>query len=125
MTKDPVGEPPELRPGRILRLSREGGFAHFPGLARPRCIHCSRCSKAQLSELQALLQALSGIPVGSAGNDRRQFCVALVDEGGEVIWSQVVAEESAPQPLLAWWRRAEIASSQKKTDGRLDKQAPD
>ena len=107
-----------LRPGRVLLLSREGGLAHFPGLARPRCVHCARCSEEQLSELQSLLLALSGLPATEAGNDRRRFCVALMEEGGEVLWSQVVAEESAPQALLAWWRRAEIAPLQKKTDGQ-------
>ncbi|RCV91876.1 hypothetical protein DU505_02075 [Billgrantia montanilacus] len=102
----------------MLRLSREGGLAHFPGLARPRCVHCTGCSEEQLGELQSLLLALPGASVAEAGNDRRRFCVALVGEGGEVLWSQVVAEESAPQALLAWWRRAEIAPLQKKTDGQ-------
>ncbi|AMC99906.1 hypothetical protein LOKO_00825 [Halomonas chromatireducens] len=118
VTQNPVGEPPALGPGHVLRLSRQGGVAHFPGLARPRCVHCALCSEAQLSELQSLLLVLSGIPDREAGNDRRRFCVALVDEGGEVLWSQVVAEESAPQALLVWWREAEIAPSKKKTNGQ-------
>ncbi|WP_147273035.1 protealysin inhibitor emfourin [Billgrantia montanilacus] len=118
MIRGQAEEPPALRPGLVLRLSREGGLAHFPGLARPRCVHCTGCSEEQLGELQSLLLALPGASVAEAGNDRRRFCVALVGEGGEVLWSQVVAEESAPQALLAWWRRAEIAPLQKKTDGQ-------
>ncbi|WP_133154991.1 protealysin inhibitor emfourin [Billgrantia endophytica] len=111
MTRSIPGEPPALTPGSVLRLSREGGLAHFPGLARPRCVYCARCSEEQLRELQSLLRELprDGGAISRDAADRRRLCVKVVDERGTVVWSQTVPEESVPQALLDWWRRAEIA----------------
>jgi hypothetical protein len=102
--------PPRLCKGTVLRLCREGGVAHFPGLARPRRIDCSRCSEAQLAELQRLLEMVADacpLDVETAGADRRSLLLSLEDAGGREVWQRLAAEETVPQALLVWWRRAE------------------
>lgn len=90
----------------VLWLSREGGVAHFPGLARPRRIDFSRCSEAQRDELRRLLGELARLAeTGMAGADRRLLCARLEDDGGAT-WTCAVAEEEAPEALLRWWRDA-------------------
>lgn len=102
-----LADPPPLTPASVLRLSREGGVAHFPGLARPRCIHCARYSEAQRGELQRLLVTAARACPAEGGGDRRLLRLSLEDGGGVVVWTLTVAEEAVPSALLDWWRRAE------------------
>lgn len=99
-----TSRPPPLTASSVLRLCREGGVAHFPGLARPRRIDCGRCSETQRDELYRLLTSLDEARV--AGADRRLLRLSVEDAGG-VIWSRDVAEERAPPALWRWWRQAE------------------
>ncbi|WP_416137585.1 protealysin inhibitor emfourin [Halomonas sp. HK25] len=100
-----TARPPELTSASVLRLCREGGVAHFPGLARPRHIDCGRCSEAQREELHRLLANLDEARIDGA--DRRLLRLNLEDAGG-VIWSRDVAEELAPPALWRWWREAKV-----------------
>ncbi|MDT8896525.1 hypothetical protein RSO41_17895 [Halomonas sp. I1] len=98
---------PRLTAASVLRLSREGGVAHMPGLARPRWIRCDRCSEAQRAELQALLdEAVRCGERRMPGVDRRLLHL-WVEEGGEApVWTLSVAEDTVPETLLRWWRLA-------------------
>ncbi|MDR5861311.1 hypothetical protein FZZ93_17870 [Halomonas eurihalina] len=98
---------PRLTATSVLRLSREGGVAHMPGLARPRRIRCDRCSEAQRAELQALLdEAVRYGECQAPGADRRILHLG-VEEGGETpTWTLSVSEDSVPDTLLRWWRLA-------------------
>ncbi|MDN3520275.1 protealysin inhibitor emfourin [Halomonas ramblicola] len=99
--------PPTLVPASVLRLSREGGVAHFPGLARPRRIHCARYSEAQRGELQRLLATAARACPVEAGADRRLLHLSLEDDRGAEVWTLTIAEEAVPPALLDWWRHAE------------------
>lgn len=107
--------PPALGPGRVIWFRREGGLAHFPGLARPRLIVCARYSEAQCRELQQLLACLAqaGVHENGAppGADRRQFHVSVKDENGALLWTLDVDEGWVPRELLTWWQRA-VADTQ-------------
>lgn len=100
---------PTLTASSVLRLSREGGVAHFPGLARPRRIECRQCSAAQRHELQQLLEAVTRAcapEVSPSGADRRLLSLSVEECDGKVIWAQKVDEDAAPEELLRWWREA-------------------
>ncbi|MEQ4540234.1 MAG: protealysin inhibitor emfourin [Billgrantia sp.] len=106
-----MSQPPPLTPASVVRLRREGGVAHFPGLARPRCIRCARYSEAQRDELWRLLSsAEAGRAAGREeveGADRRRFCLSVEDASGTTLWGLTVAEETVPPALIEWWRRAD------------------
>ncbi|WP_010627302.1 protealysin inhibitor emfourin [Halomonas sp. KM-1] len=106
-----MSQPPPLTPASVVWLRREGGVAHFPGLARPRCIRCARYSEAQRDELWRLLSsAEAGRAAGreeAQGADRRRFCLSVEDADGASLWSLTLAEEALPGGLLEWWRRAD------------------
>lgn len=114
------GAAPVLTPASVLWLSREGGVAHFPGLVRPRRIHCALCSETQRVELQRLLTALAqacpsdGTPTGA---DRRLLHLSVEDAAGTVVWALTVAEDAAPEALLKWWRRAGAGPGQGENAG--------
>ncbi|MBS9404314.1 hypothetical protein KG088_11805 [Halomonas sp. TRM85114] len=100
---------PILTASSVLRLHREGGVAHFPGLARPRCIECRQCSAAQRDELQQLLEAVTracASEMPPLGADRRLLSLSVEEDDGKVIWTQKVDEDAAPKELLRWWRQA-------------------
>ncbi|QTP55814.1 hypothetical protein HNO51_14650 [Billgrantia sulfidoxydans] len=104
-----MSRPPRLTSGSVVRLRREGGVAHFPGLSQPRCIDCARYSEAQRDELWRLLcgaEAGAG-QVASPGADRRRFSLSVEDADGASLWALTVAEEALPRELVAWWQRAD------------------
>lgn len=107
-----MSQPPPLTPASVVRLRREGGVAHFPGLSQPRCIHCARYSEAQRDELwQLLSSAESGAELEEApGADRRRFCLSVEDANGASLWLLTVAEEAVPQGLIEWWRQADASA---------------
>lgn len=104
-----MSQPPRLTPESVIRLQREGGLAHFPGLARPRCIHCARYSKAQRDELWQLLSCAEAgaTPAEVPGADRRRFCMSVEDPNGTSLWRLTLVEEAVPHGLIEWWRRAD------------------
>ncbi|KAA0012578.1 hypothetical protein F0A17_06420 [Billgrantia pellis] len=105
-----VSHPPRLTSASVLRLKREGGLAHFPGLARPRRLDCSRFSEAQRAELQRLLELTVESCRGDAepeGADWRRLQLSVEDDSGREIWQLRAIEEAVPMALLEWWRRAE------------------
>ncbi|WP_104202124.1 protealysin inhibitor emfourin [Billgrantia saliphila] len=105
-----ASHPPRLTSASVLRLKREGGLAHFPGLARPRRLDCARCSESQRAELQRLLELVAESCRGDAepaGADRRWLQLSVEDDSGCEIWKLCAVEESVPVALLEWWRRAD------------------
>lgn len=104
-------EPPALTPSSVLTISREGGLAHFPGLARPRRIDCAGCSVAQRQALQQLLVDVARRCEGkgrSDGADRRVFRVCLDEGQQEAQWVLDVGEDLAPDALITLWKRGEV-----------------
>lgn len=104
-----MSQPPRLTPNSVIRLRREGGLAHFPGLARPRCIHCSRYSQAQRDELWHLLSCMDGRTgdPDTPGADRRRLHLSVEDGSGAPAWRLEVDEALAPDWLLECWHRAD------------------
>lgn len=119
---------PLLGPHSRLVIRREGGLAHFPGLAAPRCIDGGECTPGQRRWLESLLAAVlkcgtkdapqaqsAGPPVGA---DRRVFRLAI-DELDAAIseathdsvrprWALIVDETRAPASLVALWRHGDL-----------------
>ncbi|MFC3283177.1 protealysin inhibitor emfourin [Litchfieldella rifensis] len=107
-------EPPVLTASSVVIITREGGLAHFPGLGRPRRIACADCSEVQRQALQRLLVDMAhrcGGDRRSGGADRRVFRICL-DEGRQARqWTLEIAEEQAPDALIALWKRGEVGTS--------------
>ncbi|GAA5179409.1 MULTISPECIES: protealysin inhibitor emfourin [Halomonadaceae] len=111
---------PVLGPRSRLMIRREGGLAHFPGLAAPRCIEGSECTPGQRRWLENLLaMALCcGAEGEASGADRRFFRLTIDEPGdaaGEVMddavrprWSLIVDETRAPRSLVTLWRHGEL-----------------
>ncbi|MFD2189323.1 protealysin inhibitor emfourin [Pistricoccus aurantiacus] len=100
--------PPSLTPATVVCLSREGGVAHFPGLAKPRRIVCARLDDAQREDLQRLLATAQQHqePISSESADRRVIKVLIeLKDSGETVWSLQLAEDQAPQELLELWKQ--------------------
>lgn len=102
---------PRLGTHSVLCIRREGGVAHFPGLAAPRRIHCGQCSDAQRQWLQALLERAAQCPDASQGADRRRLFIEIEEEaassGAAPAWSLSLDEARAPEVLIALWRHGE------------------
>ncbi len=104
---------PVLGPETSLRVSRQGGFAPAPGMARTRQIEFIDCDDAQRRELCSVVERC--LPVASknvGGGDRRFFRVELYyrreDTDAEMILQ--VAEERAPQELVQLWKDGAVAT---------------
>ncbi len=119
---------PLLGPHSRLVIRREGGLAHFPGLAAPRCILGGECTPGQRRWLERLLAAVleggaadppqAELRAASSGADRRVFRLAI-DEPGDAAgeasydaiqprWSLSVDETRAPSSLVTLWRHGEL-----------------
>ncbi len=111
-----------LGPHSRLVIRREGGLAHFPGLAAPRCIEGDKCTPGQRRWLENLLLAALRCEVEAEGEatgaDRRVFRLAI-DEPGEAVdeasaapaqprWTLSVDETRAPGSLVSLWRHGEL-----------------
>ncbi|WP_143097555.1 protealysin inhibitor emfourin [Modicisalibacter xianhensis] len=102
---------PRLETHSVLCIRREGGVAHFPGLASPRRIHCGQCSDAQRQWLQDLLERAAQCPDTEGGADRRRLFIEI-EEGESAtgtlpVWSLSLDEAQAPEGLVALWRHGE------------------
>lgn len=102
---------PALGPETSLRVSRQGGFAAAPGLARARQIEFVDCDDAQRRELCSVVERC--LPIASknvGGGDQRFFRVELhyrrEDAGAEMILQ--IAEERAPRELVQLWQDGAI-----------------
>ncbi|WP_313054909.1 protealysin inhibitor emfourin [Pseudomonas lopnurensis] len=104
---------PELGPETSLRLSRQGGFAAVPGLARPRQIEFAGCDAAQRRGICAMLERCLPVASKSVGaGDQRFYQVELhyrrEDADAEMILQ--IPEERAPRELVQLWQDGAIAS---------------
>lgn len=109
---------PELGPGTVIAIRREGGVAHFPGLAAPRQIHCAECTLGQRRWLAHLLSQAARCRVSgsAAGADRHVFYLSVAereasdrpDAGWRPLWSLSLAEEQAPQALVTLWQQGRL-----------------
>ncbi|MHB0774551.1 protealysin inhibitor emfourin [Halomonas sp. WWR20] len=99
--------PPPLTASSVIAVSREGGLAHFPGLAAPRRIPCAQCSDDQRRRLHELLSQAAQRgehDEPACGADRRAFRLA-VEEDAQPRWTVVIDEEKTPGELVALWKR--------------------
>ncbi|QJQ95256.1 MULTISPECIES: protealysin inhibitor emfourin [Halomonadaceae] len=106
---------PRLTRASRLSLSREGGVAHFPGLAKARHIVCAECSEEQRRWLQRLLEEAARDVSHVPGNapDQRIFRLQVDESGaaeaaGGECWSIEINETAAPPGLVVLWRRGEM-----------------
>ncbi|MDW5378218.1 protealysin inhibitor emfourin [Halomonas sp. HP20-15] len=106
---------PALGPRSRLMIRREGGLAHFPGLAEPRCIEGDKCTPGQRRWLESLLAAAlrDAIEDEATGADRRFFQLTIDECGdGEAAsaprWRLVIDETRAPRSLVTLWRHGEL-----------------
>ncbi|MDR5904249.1 protealysin inhibitor emfourin [Franzmannia qiaohouensis] len=100
-------QPPPLDISSRLSLRREGGIAHFPGLAQPRLVCCDRLGEAQRERLWQLLAEAArcaATPVPSGGVDQRRFHLAIEDAEGRCQWAMALDEQLMPEALLRLWR---------------------
>ncbi|MEC9483747.1 MAG: protealysin inhibitor emfourin [Halomonas sp.] len=106
------GPAPRLGVHSVLCIRREGGIAHFPGLASPRHIHCGQCSDAQRQWLQDLLERAAQCPDVSEGADRRRLFIEIGEgetaTGAAPTWSLSLDEAQAPEALVRLWRHGEL-----------------
>ncbi|PAU76593.1 protealysin inhibitor emfourin [Halomonas salipaludis] len=100
-------QPPPLGISSRLSLRREGGIAHFPGLAQPRLVCCDRLGEAQRERLWQLLAEAArcaAAPMATDAVDRRRFHLAIEDAEGRCQWSVELDEQQMPGALLRLWR---------------------
>lgn len=100
---------PRLGSHSVLLIRREGGIAHFPGLAAPRRIHCDQCSEEQRQWLQELLEQARQYPDIDGGADRRRLCIEVAENDSPTAtaspaWTLSLDESRAPEALLRLWR---------------------
>lgn len=118
-----VDIPPPLGPGSVLAIRREGGLAHFPGLAKPRRIRCADCSEGQRRWLARLLAEAADHdavepPVGA---DRRVFRLDIDEERdairGGTVWTLILGEEQAPPALIELWQCGRVETTDDESEG--------
>lgn len=106
--------PPPLGPGSVLSIRREGGLAHFPGLATPRRIRCAECSESQRHWLARLLTEAAAHDTTDplSGADRRVFRLDIDEEHDatrvSTVWTLILAEELAPSSLVSLWQDGRV-----------------
>lgn len=102
-------ELPPLDLAQLVRLSREGGLAYLPGLAKPRRIDMATCPPGVRQEVcDAILHAAPKAMPGSAGagGDQRYFHVEVEFEGADTARVTFdVPEADAPETLVRLWKR--------------------
>ena len=107
---------PPLDQAAIVRVTREGGLAYVPGLARPRSYQLGNCSEALRRQIDEALQSAAphadaaGGP-GAAGGDQRFYRVEVVMQGSSSTMhsgsvSFEVPEAEAPAALVHLWKDA-------------------
>lgn len=112
-----LSDVPIERPGSraCIRLTREGGVAYLPALARPREVAMAECSAPQQRAVrEALDEARAhGCPPTEAGRgDQRYFRIVIAcpdDPNGEE--TLIVPEAQAPGALVKLWESGPQALS--------------
>lgn len=99
-------ELPPLDLARLVRLSREGGLAYLPALARPRSIDLATCPPGLRQEVCDALQSAAPVAVERCGGgDQRYFHVEVRYQGDAVAdISFDVPEADAPDALVRLWK---------------------
>nr|WP_299242431.1 protealysin inhibitor emfourin [uncultured Halomonas sp.] len=103
----------QLQAKSVVAIRREGGVAAFPGLMKPRRIHCAEYTDEQRRELEGVLnlaaRTCSATP--APGADRRVFHVHVEEpqhpdaaESDFCVWSLSLNEEETPEALIALWK---------------------
>ncbi|SDM00844.1 hypothetical protein SAMN05661010_03083 [Modicisalibacter muralis] len=106
--------PPPLGPDSVLAIRREGGLAHFPGLAKPRRIRCAEYSEGQRRWLARMLAEAAAHDTSEAlsGADRRVFRLDIDEEHDatrvSTVWTLILAEEQAPSALVSLWQGGQV-----------------
>ncbi len=103
---------PPLNETSVVRVTREGGIAYMPGLARPRSFQLGDCTEELRQQIDDALQ--SAVPhadesgATSPGGDQRVYRVEVVVEsaaaGSSVSFD--VPETEAPEALVHLWKDA-------------------
>lgn len=116
--------PPPLGKKSVLAIRREGGLAHFPGLAEPRRIRCAECSEGQRRWLERLLTEAAAHDAAHSlpGADRRVFRLDIDEQHDaariSTVWTLILAEEQTPPALVSLWRQGQVEE-----DGKTDEHA--
>jgi hypothetical protein len=100
---------PRLGSHSVLLIRREGGIAHFPGLASPRRIQCAQCSEEQRQWLQSVLEQARQYSDVEGGADRRRFCIEIAEDEAPTTetsptWTLSLDETRAPEALIRLWQ---------------------
>ena len=103
---------PPMNEASVVRVTREGGIAYMPGLARPRSFQLGDCTDELRRQIDDALQ--SAVPhaeeSGSAatGGDQRFYRVEVVmeDAASASSVSFEVPETEAPEALVHLWKDA-------------------
>lgn len=103
---------PPLSETSVVRVTREGGIAYLPGLARPRSFQLGDCTEELRQQIDDALQ--SAVPhadesgATSPGGDQRVYRVEVVVQsaaaGSSVSFE--VPETEAPEALVHLWQDA-------------------
>lgn len=99
---------PDLRQASLVRITREGGIAYLPGLARARHIDLAACAIEDRARICQVLQRSAAFDDPRCGEgDRRYFRVEVVYQPTDGSDSRTVdfriAEEDAPEALRQLW----------------------
>ncbi|WP_432728554.1 protealysin inhibitor emfourin [Variovorax sp. W6] len=104
---------PPLDEATVVRVTREGGLAYLPGLARPRSFQLGDCSDELRRQIGDALQSAvphAGQPGATvSGGDQRFYRVEVLVQGAgvqEISVSFEVPEADAPDALVHLWKDA-------------------
>ncbi len=106
---------PPLDQASVVRVTREGGFAYLPGLARPRSYELGNCSEELRAQIGRALESAAphaDAALRSPGGDQRVYRVEVVLQQGSAIAQTTgsvsfeVPEAEAPEALVHLWKDA-------------------
>lgn len=108
-----MNELPELGDNALVRLSRQGGVAAMPGLARPREIEFAHCDAQQRTQICSLLSdcmPLVAETTAAGHGDQRFYQIELHYriENREEKQILKVPECNAPSGLVQLWDKGEM-----------------
>lgn len=104
---------PELGDSAVVRVSRQGGVAAMPGLARPRNIEFAQCDPQQRSQICSVLSGcmpLAADTNGAGRSDQRFYQIELNYRIEDREEQQIlkVPECDAPSELVRLWDKGEV-----------------
>jgi hypothetical protein len=103
---------PPLTEATVVRVTREGGIAYMPGLARPRSFQLGDCTAELRQQIDDALQSAAPhaeqSDAASPGGDQRVYRVEVVMENTATASSVSfdVPETDAPEALVHLWKDA-------------------